>query len=121
MNNTFLQYLAELDQGDLDLNQQYKDEKASKAEHGKAASDFRGQMDSDRAEKSGSQSKEGEPSKGDIVVTTNKKYVITRRDPKGFYIKELGGQSKELLMKHGYKYKAIDKTPLGKVMYKVFK
>jgi hypothetical protein len=118
---TFIEYLVELDMGDLELIDAHKSKEQEKKEYSSAAKGFEKEMQDKRDSDSGKNSKKGEPIKGDLISHKDKKFVVNRRDKLGFYIKELGKTNKEILMKHGYKFKEIDKTPLGKSIFQVSK
>lgn len=106
---SFIQFLTEFDRSDLQLRWDHQAEQQKK----KSLQDnrFQDQMD---------KSREGEPSKGDVLQSpSGKQFVILARSDKGFRVRELGGNGKEGNLPHGRKYTAMGKTPLNKAIYKL--
>jgi len=121
MELTFKTYLEEVDVSDLQLVRQHQDERQKALDYNKDANEYKNQMQSDRVKQAGTSSSDEEPVKGDIIVHNNKKYMINGRNNVGFSITELGGNKKSMMLKHGYKYVEIEKTPLGKRVFKLSK
>lgn len=118
MKETFKSWLNEIDSGDMALFHSNQDEMNKSIDFNKDANEFKNQMDNTRNAEF--EPKEGEPNFKDIILIKGIKYLVVRRDEIAFYLKELGS-NKELRLKHGYKFKLIDKTPLGKLIYKLVK
>jgi len=118
---TFKDYLNEVDVSDLELVRQHQDERQNKLDYNKQANDFRGKMDADRVKQAGTASSDNEPVKGDLVVAQGRKFIVNGRNNVGFSITELGGNKKSMMLKHGYNYKQLEQTPLGKRVFQVTK
>lgn len=117
---TLKQFLAEYDSGDLQLRVDHDLDKSNKQAYSQDSNNFKDQMNKDRAQKTGTQSADGEPTKGDVLQSpSGKQFQVLGRNNNGFRVRELGGNKKEGTLPHGRKYTATGKTPLGKAIYKV--
>lgn len=117
---SFKQFLAEFDASDLQLQQDHRDDKQQKQEYNQTANDFKSKMNADRQAAAGTNSKEGEPNKGDVLQSpSGKQFTVLGRTNAGFRVRELGGNGKEGNLPHGRKYQAVGKTPLSKIIYKI--
>lgn len=118
--NTFKQFLAEYDNSDLQLRRDHQADQKQKQAFNQDSTNFKDQMNNDRAKQAGTQSQDGEPTKGDVLQSpSGKQFTVLARNNKGFRVRELGGDGKEGNLPHGRKYTAVGKTPLNKAIYKV--
>ena len=122
MIDSFIEFLIE-DAGDLELQRMHNDKEFDKKDYSTAADQFRKDME-DSEEKSKDSDytfQADEPKKGDILTSGNKIFMFVSKSPKGFEMQELGSDSKNKIISHGYKFKKDGKTDLGKTKYRAVK
>ncbi len=103
---TFIQYLTELDVGNLQLARQKRDQDVAAAGDARARDQFSQQMSSTS------------PSKGDVIQANGNRFMVTDMSPDGISVKQLGGD-KTAMIQHGTKFKLAGKRPGGKPVFEI--
>jgi len=90
---TFKQFLAEVDVGDLQLARQARAKEQAGAAEQQARGAFKQKVTTDS------------PSQGDVIKAQAGNFMVASMDMKGIHIKQLGGQ-RTAVLQHGTNFKA---------------
>jgi hypothetical protein len=103
---SFKEFLFETDYGDMQLQQQSRDDQVQR-NPAVAATEFSKKMNSTRG-----------PEKGDLIATSKGKYMVLGITPEGIKVKMAGGNETGVIPA-SQKFKLVGKTDLGKQIWGV--